>query len=61
MRYVKNGIDVAITAQIKGFEKAGLLEVNDDMNYTGFFTNESKTHYTERHRHHCRGDLHKTG
>ena len=28
------GLDVALTAQIKGFEKAGLLEVNDDMNYT---------------------------
>jgi hypothetical protein len=34
------GLDVAIIAQIKGFEKAGLLEVNDDMNYTGFFSSE---------------------
>jgi len=38
-----NGIDVAITAQIKGFEKAGLLEVNDDMSYTGFFTNDNSS------------------
>jgi hypothetical protein len=35
----ENGLDIAINAQIKGFEKDGLLEVNDDMNYTGFFTN----------------------
>jgi hypothetical protein len=34
------GLDVALTAQIKGFEKAGRLEVNDDMNYTGFFPSE---------------------
>ena len=25
-------------AQIKGFEQAGLLEENDDLDYTGFFT-----------------------
>jgi len=36
------GIDVAITAQIKAFEKAGKLEINDDMGYSGFFTNEAK-------------------
>jgi hypothetical protein len=34
------GLDVALTAQIKAFEKAGRLEVNDDMNYTGFFPTE---------------------
>jgi hypothetical protein len=27
-------------AQLKGFEKAGKLEVNDDINYTGFFPSE---------------------
>lgn len=31
------GIDNAIIAQMKGFEKAGLLEVNDSLDYTGFF------------------------
>lgn len=42
----ENGIDVAITAQIKGFEKAGLLEINDDMSYTGFFTSEDSRQIT---------------
>jgi hypothetical protein len=37
------GLDVAIIAQIKGFEKAELLEVNDDMNYTGFFPAEGNS------------------
>jgi hypothetical protein len=36
-------LDVAINAQIKAFEKDGLLEINDDMSYTGFFTNDSNT------------------
>lgn len=36
----ENGLDVAITAQSKGFEKVGLLEINDDMSYTGFFPSE---------------------
>ena len=40
----ERGIDVAITAQIKGFEKAGRLEVNDDINYTGFFPSEDNNH-----------------
>jgi hypothetical protein len=31
------GIEIALQAQIKGFEKAGLLDVNDSMDYTGFF------------------------
>jgi hypothetical protein len=39
----ENGIDVAVIAQIKGFEKAEMLEINDDMNYTGFFTNDSNS------------------
>jgi hypothetical protein len=39
----ENGIDVAIIAQIKGFEKAGMLETSDDMSCTGFFTNDSNT------------------
>ena len=30
-------LDVAMIAQIKGFEKAGLLEENDDIDITGFF------------------------
>jgi hypothetical protein len=37
-----SGIEVAITAQIKAFEKARLIEINDDMNYEGFFTDESE-------------------
>ena len=37
----ENGLDIAINAQIKGFEKAGLLEINDDINYAGFFTNDT--------------------
>ncbi len=37
------GIDVAITAQIKGFEKAEKLATNDDMSYTGFFTNDGNS------------------
>lgn len=36
----ERGIDVALIAQIKGFEKAERLEVNDDINYTGFFPGE---------------------
>jgi hypothetical protein len=38
------GLDIAITAQIKGFEKAGLLEINDDIDYTGFFPGEGNKH-----------------
>ena len=34
---IDRGIEVALQAQIKGFERAGLLEVNDSMDYTGFF------------------------
>jgi hypothetical protein len=30
-------LDNAMIAQIKGFEQAGLLEENDDLDYTGFF------------------------
>ena len=30
-------IDNALIAQIKGFEQRGLLEVNDDLDYIGFF------------------------
>ena len=30
------GIDYALNAQIKGFEKAGLLETNDSLDYTVF-------------------------
>ncbi len=33
----EKGIDVAIQAQIKGFEQAKLIEVNDNMDFTGFF------------------------
>ena len=36
----ENGLDIAITAQIKGFEERGLLEISDSMDYTGFFTTE---------------------
>jgi hypothetical protein len=32
-----NGLEVMLQAQIKGFEKAGLLEVSDSLDYTGFF------------------------
>jgi hypothetical protein len=31
------GIEVVLQAQIKGFERAGLLEVSGSMDYTGFF------------------------
>ena len=31
------GIEIAIQAQIKGFEQAKLLEVNDSMDFVGFF------------------------
>ena len=34
---IDRGIEIALQAQIKGFERAGLLEVNDNMDYTGFF------------------------
>jgi hypothetical protein len=34
---IDRGIQIALQAQIKGFERAGLLEVNDSMDYTGFF------------------------
>jgi hypothetical protein len=37
------GIEVAINAQIKGFEKAGQLEINEDMEYSGFFLDDSCT------------------
>jgi hypothetical protein len=39
----ENGIDVAITAQIKGFEKEGKLEVNEDIEQSGFFLNDACT------------------
>jgi hypothetical protein len=40
----ETGIDIAINAQIKGFEKAAMLEVNDDMDYTGFFVDDNGKH-----------------
>jgi hypothetical protein len=33
----ERGIDIALQGQIKGLERSELLEVNDSMNYTGFF------------------------
>ncbi len=33
----ENGLDVALIAQIKGFEKFGLLTIDDDIDYIGFF------------------------
>jgi hypothetical protein len=36
------GVEIALQAQIKGFERAGLLEVNDSMDYTGFFPCDNK-------------------
>lgn len=38
----RGGIEIAIQAQIKGFEQGGLLEVNDSMDYTGFFPCNNK-------------------
>lgn len=38
----EKGIDIAIQAQIKGFEQAKLLEVNDSMDFTGFFHVDGK-------------------
>jgi hypothetical protein len=34
---IDRGIEIALQAQIKGFEQAGLLEVDDSMDYIGFF------------------------
>jgi len=34
-------LDVALIAQIKGFEKIGLLEENDDTEYIGFLPTEN--------------------
>lgn len=39
----ESGIDIALQTQIKAFEKAKLLEENDDMHFIGFFTNENRT------------------
>jgi hypothetical protein len=39
----ETGIDIAIRMQLKAFEVAGLIKENDDMKYTGFFTNEEHT------------------
>jgi hypothetical protein len=37
------GIKIAIQAQIKGFEQAGLLEIDNSIKYTGFFpSNDNK-------------------
>jgi hypothetical protein len=33
-------LDVALMAQIKGFEKIGLIEENDDTDYIGFLPTE---------------------
>jgi hypothetical protein len=33
---------LAVQAQIKGFERAGLLEVNDSIDYTDFFPHDGK-------------------
>lgn len=40
----ESGIEVAINCQLKAFEQRKLLETNDDMSLTGFFTDESGKH-----------------
>jgi hypothetical protein len=39
---VDKGLDVMLNAQIKGFEKAGKLEISDSIDYTGFFPSGKK-------------------
>ena len=39
---IDRGIEIALQAQIKGFERAELLEVNESMDYTGFFPCDGK-------------------
>jgi hypothetical protein len=36
------GLDIMLNAQIRGFEKAGKLEISDSIDYTGFFPSGKK-------------------